>query len=107
MNRNKRVLITGGSGFMGMHLITLLLERGYDILSVDKNENKLIGDYQSEICNILEPNKLCDIFNDFLPEIVVHLAARTDLNETKDINGYADSTFNIIIPIKNFCFCIC
>ena len=91
MNRNNRVLITGGSGFMGMHLITLLLEHGYNVLSVDKKENTLIGDYQSEVCNILDANNLCNIFNDFLPEIVVHLAARIDLNETEDINGYADN----------------
>ena len=31
----KRVLVTGGAGFLGSHLCNLLLERGHDVLCVD------------------------------------------------------------------------
>ena len=35
MLTNKRVLVTGGAGFLGSHLCQRLLERGYDVLCVD------------------------------------------------------------------------
>src|SRR5437763_4466905 len=31
----KRVLVTGGAGFLGSHLCNLLLERGHDVLCID------------------------------------------------------------------------
>jgi len=34
-NRNKRILVTGGSGFLGSHLCERLLEEGNDVLCVD------------------------------------------------------------------------
>lgn len=34
-SRRKRVLVTGGAGFLGSHLCERLLERGYDVLCAD------------------------------------------------------------------------
>ena len=34
-NIRKRVMVTGGAGFLGSHLIDRLLEKGYDVLCVD------------------------------------------------------------------------
>ena len=49
-NRWKRVLVTGGAGFLGSHLIDRLIERGDEVLCVDNlftgnkhNINHLIG----------------------------------------------------------------
>ena len=91
MNNKVRVLVTGGSGFMGGHLIPLLLQKGYDVLSLDKDINTLEGDFKSVICNILNAKKLDAIFNAYKPNIVVHLAARVDLFEKENIAGYADN----------------
>ena len=35
MAQNKRILVTGGSGFLGSHLCARLLEAGHDVLCVD------------------------------------------------------------------------
>jgi len=35
VRRQKRVLVTGGAGFLGSHLIDVLMEKGYDVICVD------------------------------------------------------------------------
>ena len=36
MHIRKRVLVTGGEGFLGSHLCSNLLDKGYDVLCLDK-----------------------------------------------------------------------
>jgi UDP-glucuronate decarboxylase len=35
MHRNKRILVTGGGGFLGSHLCDILVEQGHEVLCVD------------------------------------------------------------------------
>ena len=37
-NKNIRILITGGSGFIGTNLIDSLVNKGYNVLNIDKAE---------------------------------------------------------------------
>ena len=37
-----RILITGGSGFIGTNVVDYYLSQGFDVLSVDKNKPKKI-----------------------------------------------------------------
>jgi dTDP-glucose 4,6-dehydratase len=37
MLTERRVLVTGGAGFIGSHLCDRLLERGYEVLCVDNS----------------------------------------------------------------------
>lgn len=84
-----KIVVTGGSGFIGTNLIDLLLSKGYKILNLDlkpPRNNKHIDCWiELDILNrsILEKTVL-----QFNPDYIVHLAARTDLNETKNIYGY-------------------
>src|SRR3974390_2935325 len=34
----KRVIVTGGSGFVGTHLVSLLVEQGHQLLNLDKRQ---------------------------------------------------------------------
>ncbi len=76
-----RYLITGGSGFIGTNLIEKQLMTGAEILSVDievpkLKEHRIIW----KQVDIREKESLMKVVNDFQPEFVIHLAARTDLN---------------------------
>lgn len=76
-----RILITGGSGFIGTNLICKLAKLGYEILNIDIRSPR----YPKELCdfrkiNILDFNSIEKAFADFSPDYVVHLAAVTDLN---------------------------
>jgi GlcNAc-P-P-Und epimerase len=89
----KRVLVTGCSGFIGQHLMALLAHKECDALGVDIRR-PAIGkvDWSFKDCDILNHDRLCEVATDFGPDAVIHLAARTDLAETKDLRAYAANT---------------
>lgn len=95
---NKKILITGGAGFIGSNLILALLKKveGVQIISID-NMNEYydlslkkwrVEQIQSELSNhvdksvkmiegdISDRKLIDDIFNEFQPQIVVNLAAQ-------------------------------
>jgi GlcNAc-P-P-Und epimerase len=90
-----RILITGGSGFIGTNLVDVLLEKGFDVLNLDIQPPKrsLHTDYWRD-CNILDFEKTIKFFENFQPTLVIHLAARTDTlsNELDDYRINFDGT---------------
>jgi len=69
-----RVLVTGGSGFIGSHIVEKLKEKGYEVLSLDIE----IGDDTSvfHFGNICHYDNVKRCFSGFLPEYVIHCAAK-------------------------------
>lgn len=89
MSNNMKILITGGSGFIGTNLIEYLLKKGdYSLLSLDINRPKMEGHIniwkQVDICDV---TLLKNTIIEFQPDYVIHLAARTDLRG-KTLNDY-------------------
>lgn len=64
--QNKRVLVTGGAGFLGSFVVGKLKERGCRNIFVPQ-----IQDY-----NLVEMEAVKKVYRDSRPEIVIHLAAR-------------------------------
>ncbi len=90
----KRVIVTGGSGFIGTNLISCLLEQGHRVLNLDKNK-PLDASQESLHCDvdILDAKALCAAFDSFGPQWLLHLAARTDCDEATTVEaGYAANT---------------
>ncbi|GGF08211.1 NAD-dependent epimerase/dehydratase family protein [Flavobacterium limi] len=82
-----KILVTGGSGFIGTNLIEALVLDGYVVLNIDVKEppQKKFSKYWEKVdINSFDALKnAIDVFN---PNYIIHLAARTDLNglELKD-----------------------
>lgn len=88
-----RILITGGSGFIGTNLIELLIsENVQEFINVDRQKpyNTEQKKYWVD-CNIIDTEKLQKIFDEYMPTHVVHLAARTD-TASEYLEDYSDNT---------------
>ncbi|MBK8341747.1 MAG: NAD(P)-dependent oxidoreductase [Flavobacteriales bacterium] len=87
-----RVLVTGGSGFIGTNLMELLLEQKVEVLNLDWNPplNSAHAPWWRDTDLMDQP--ACDrLFHAFKPTHVVHLAARTDTEEQGDMNAYVQN----------------
>jgi len=84
-----RVLVTGSDGLIGRWVSAELLKCGYAVIGLDlDNETASEGAYTKYICDILDHDAMARIFQEERPDAVIHLAARTDLEETKNLAGY-------------------
>ena len=93
-----KVLVTGGSGFIGTNMVSLLIEKGFDVVNYDiikpKLESHLKFWINVDICNKSEILTLIPKEN---PDYIIHLAARTDLNEENSLEGYKAN----IVGVRN------
>lgn len=90
-----RILVTGGSGFIGTALLVSLLKSGHEVLSLDIEppQNEAHWGIYKEV-DILDADLLKKTMLDFEPTHVVHLAARTDL-DGKSLDDYRANTVGV------------
>ena len=95
----KKVLVTGGSGFIGTNLVDGLINEGATVLNLDRSE-PLKKEHRANWkgVDILDYPNLERAIIDFDPEVIVHLAAVTDLDGTTDeyYKSNIEGTQNII-----------
>ena len=75
-----RILVTGGSGFIGTNLIEKLLERKYEVVNLDSSAPRLKAHVSlwREV-SLLDEYGTSQLLKETLPDYVIHAAARTDL----------------------------
>lgn len=77
----ERVLVTGGSGFIGTNLVQRLLELGVEVASIDvaapRRADHVPVHHRVDLCDAAAVRTA---FERFQPQVVVHLGARTDLD---------------------------
>ncbi len=77
-----RVLITGGAGFIGSHIVDLLLAGGHEVLVVDNLSTGKAENVNREAklvhLDIGEP-ALLDVAKEFRPDAISHLAAQASV----------------------------
>ncbi|MDB5054935.1 MAG: fcl 2 [Bacilli bacterium] len=65
MLKDKRIVVTGGAGFLGQHVVKKLKEKGYTQIYVPRSK-----DY-----NLITESGIVKMFNDMEPDYIIHLAA--------------------------------
>lgn len=107
---NKKVLITGGAGFIGANFVYKFLELGYQVFVFERKETNLwrIKNIKNKIklCspNLLDYNKTEKIIFKIKPNIVVHLAAYGAYQKTQqEIEATVNTNLIGSINLINAC----
>lgn len=104
------VLITGGAGFIGSHLVDRLLEKGYSITIVDNlslgSIDNIEHNLNNERCNFIECDassidNLNEVFNYNQFDMVFHLIANSDIRKSSidpsiEFDNTFKTTYNIL-----------
>ena len=118
MEINKKILVTGGAGFIGSAMVRHLIDRtNSTVINVDKltysgnlqslesvKNNKNYFFENVDICNI---NDLDRVFNEYQPDVIVHLAAESHVDRSIDspaefIQTNVIGTFNLLESAKGY-----
>lgn len=105
-----KVLVTGGAGFIGSHVIEKLFSKGYEIVVVDNFVTGRRSNIKSNIKVLdidINSEKMRNVFQELLPEFVIHLAAQTSVSSSvkspkKDAQTNIIGTVNLLELCKEF-----
>ncbi|RYG75220.1 NAD-dependent epimerase/dehydratase family protein [bacterium] len=93
-----RILITGGAGFIGSHIVDAYLADGHEVAVVDNLSTGSLGNVPSEAlffgADISDARTLNHIFKAFRPDVVSHHAAQISVVESMH-NPSGDAGVNV------------
>jgi len=104
------MIVTGGAGFIGSHVVEELIGRGYEVLVLDDlstgSESNLIEGGRLEVVDIVDRARLGDVIVAFRPSVICHLAAQSSASGSVkeprlDLDTNVGGTFNICDVAKD------
>lgn len=100
-----KILVTGGAGYIGSHVVKLLGERDYEVATFDNlsTGNKwavLYGDFFEG--DLSDTDRLDQVIKTFKPAVIIHFAASIIVDESvsNPLKYYSNNTSNTIQLLK-------
>lgn len=93
-----RILVTGGAGFIGSHVVDGFRRAGHEVAVVDdlSTGNRANVDPQARLYQVdIRTSELDDVFTDFRPEVVDHHAAQANVPASVTDPVY-DASVNVL-----------
>lgn len=113
MNKTRKIIVTGGAGFIGSHTIVALFENGFTPIIIDdfRNSEKFIVDRIKEITgeevlaydfDCADEDKLTNVFLKHQPIGVIHFAADKAVGESvqKPLKYYENNIQSLVTILK-------
>ena len=117
-NSSLKILITGGAGFIGSALVRHIInDTSHSVINVDKltyagnlqslesvSDNSRYVFEQVDVCDALSTNR---VFNQYKPDIVMHLAAESHVDRSIDEPGTfvktnIEGTYTLLEQTRNY-----
>ncbi|WP_029522928.1 UDP-glucose 4-epimerase GalE [Persephonella sp. KM09-Lau-8] len=96
-----KILVTGGAGYIGSHVVKQLGEKGHEVLTIDNlstghKEAVLYG--KLEILDLSDKEKLREVIKNFSSDAVMHFAASIEVAESVEnpLKYYRNNTANTL-----------
>ena len=113
----KKILVTGGLGFIGSNLIKILLKKKYYVINLDKisyasnfyntKEFQNSKKYKFIKCDINDQKKIFSTLKKYKPSCIFNLAAETHVDRSIDgprpfIKNNINGTFSILEAVRKY-----
>ena len=83
LNKNAKVLITGGTGFVGSHMVEYLLAEGYSNIAVTTQAKRQLNAAVTQFeVDLTIKAAVLKCFEEYLPEIIINLAAIASVGDS-------------------------
>jgi dTDP-glucose 4,6-dehydratase len=110
----KKIIVTGGSGFIGTNLVNYLIKKRFFVINLDKltySSNKYVNKIRNKFnykfikIDINNQKKITKIIKEFKPLVIFNLAAETHVDRSIDgpesfIRTNINGTFNLLESLR-------